>query len=134
MVDAMKILGHIDFQIIVVPPEKLLCASDGTVSPLFFSRGIGVMDEGRLEYRFENIDQGMVDHPIPEGGHADQPLLGVVDSEISIGSRLVATAHQFSLDLKELCLQMKEKPARLIGPTATPPCLLESGVQVVETA
>jgi hypothetical protein len=55
------------------------------------------MEEVRFPGGFDDAAQGMVNDPVAEGSCTDQPTLGFVDGEVSVGPGLVGLLSQFSL-------------------------------------
>ena len=59
--------------------------------------GVTLGHEAALEHGFDDVAQGMVDHPVTEGCGADQPTFGFVNGETGIGSRPVTALPQLLL-------------------------------------
>jgi len=95
MRDAVKVLAHVQLQV----PEMAARVVPGTLNTgmqaLALAAGIAVVDLTPLEHRLTDVDDGVVQHPLPEWRRTDKPLLRVVDSETVVVAEMDVPRNEF---------------------------------------
>ena len=106
-IDTRKIFSNITLQDVRIDPGELLKAINRRMASLAFSRGVGVVNEGRIEDRFQDVMKCMMDHTIPVRRGADKTLFRFVNGEMTIGSRFIGAFLKLLLKTPEFAFQMK---------------------------
>jgi hypothetical protein len=113
MIDRRKVFFYITFQCLIKPAKIMLIPSYDLMSPFADPVGIGVVNEGLLQKRADNIDQGMMNNPVPEWCCTDKPRLGFIDTEIFVCTRPPCFVFQLCNNLPEIvfkmCIKMKDR-------------------------
>ena len=71
--------------------------------------GVAVGVEKALEGWLNDIAEGMVNNPVPEGGGADQPPFGFVNGEMLVSARFISVGCEIALQLEQPVSQTKFK-------------------------
>lgn len=88
-------LLDVGLQDVAVAAGELLAAAHGGVRAFARATGVGIRDERLLVDRLQHVHEGVVNDAIPVRGRADLPLLGFVDVEAAVRSRLVGLRGEF---------------------------------------
>ena len=81
MVDGGKVALDVEFEDVGVALRPALVAVHGGVGALAVAAGVGVVDEGAVQRRFDHVHHGVMDHPVAERGGGDQPGFAFVEGE-----------------------------------------------------
>lgn len=121
MIDARKVLPDITLEDVGIGPSELLKSVDGRMSALPSPRGVGIEDERRIEDRFQDIVNRMMDHAIPIRSGADHPLFRFVNSEMAVNPRSIGARRKLLMKPPQLVLEKKVKSGgRVFEPFAAP--------------
>lgn len=90
---------------------KLLEPVDGGVGSLPLSGRVGIINKCRIKDRFQNVVDGMINHPVSIGSGTDQALFRFVDLEMTVPSRLISLLLKLSLETPKFPFQMKIETA-----------------------
>jgi hypothetical protein len=92
--------------------------------------GEGIGDDPPVEDGFENVQQGMVNDPVPVGRGRDRAGLGVADPEGPAISRAIRTRFQFLQKFDQMRLQV-ELERRDVRPSSLSPPGLPVGFEEI---
>ena len=87
MVDGREVAVDAAAQDVAEAVAEPLVAGDGPVRTLAGAVGVAVVDEAALEQRLAHRAEGVVDHPVAEGGGGDDAVLGVEDFDGLVAAR-----------------------------------------------
>ena len=109
--------------------------------PLSHTVGVGIGNHGLFKDRFDDVHQGMVDHPVPVWGGADDPLLGLVNRKSPIVSGAIRFSPQRLLKGQDVPFQIEVegpaprcKPFSLLGLPCRPQEIVKGpdlGIEVI---
>ena len=97
MIHTLKIFSNVAFEYVFVAACEGAVAIDRRMGALTPAAGVGVKNKGAVEYRFDDVAQRMVHHPVAVGGGADQPPFGIVNPEVTISAVAVGLGMQLLL-------------------------------------
>jgi len=106
VVDGREVLNDIHAQHKSVVSGKLLEPVHRTMGALSNPVGIAVENKAALEPGFYHITKGMMNDPVSERGSTDQPHLGLMYSEVDVGTWLIATSPQLILQLEHMICEL----------------------------
>lgn len=89
MIDAWKKLADVAGKYVLITAGEVRDAIQCLVRTLPDAVGVGIEDEGFFEYRFDQVTEGMMYHPIAKRRGGDQPLLWIVDVKTVILAGLI---------------------------------------------
>jgi hypothetical protein len=76
---------------------EVLAAVEGAMGAFAHPAGIGVVNEAALEDRLDDVDQGVVHHPVAKRGGGDDARFRIADGEVEVRPRAVGLSAQLSL-------------------------------------
>ena len=120
VIDAEEILPDITLQDEAIFWQKLPIPGNGFVGAFFLDAGIGVVDKGFSDQRFDHIDQGVMDDPVPVRCGADSACFGVMDQKIRVFPRHVGFGLQQADDAEQILLQVEFEQGRGASKPLTP--------------
>ncbi len=94
MVDGRKVLHHIHLQSVGVLLRPYLVAIHRRMCPLIPSAGIGVGDEGSVQWGLHDVHHSMVHDAIPKGRRRNDPRLAFVDGKEAVGAGPILSCFQ----------------------------------------
>ena len=86
LIDGGKVPGHIHLQRVGIALRPRLIAIDCDVHPFATATGVGVVDEGAIEGRLDQVHQRVVDDPIAKRCRGDDARLALVDPKQPVGA------------------------------------------------
>src|SRR5262245_17463663 len=95
MIQRGKELLHVGLQHMAEAAGEVLAAAYGGVGALALAAGVGIANERPLVDRLQDVDDGVVDDPIPVRGGPDLSGFRLADDEGAIGSGPVGLRGQF---------------------------------------
>jgi hypothetical protein len=68
------------------------------MDPFVFPGRVGIVYKPLLKNRFQHLYQGMMNDPVPEGGHRDDPYFGFGDGKIPVFPRYIPAVDKVILE------------------------------------
>ena len=106
VVDGREVLNNIHSQNKTVASRKLLKPIHRAMGAFSNPVCIAVENKAALEPGFYHITKGMMNDPVSERGSTDQPHLGLMYSEVDVGTWLIATSPQLILQLEHMICEL----------------------------
>ena len=80
----------------IAPGEGLQCVYSA-VRAFVFAVGVAMGNKAPFKYRFDDIAQGVMHHPVGKRRGADLSTFGFLDDKVGIGAGLVGLVTEFVL-------------------------------------
>lgn len=121
MIDRGEELHDICLQHVGIAAGKLGAAIQGGMSTFAGAAGVGIMDEAGFPDGFNDMAQGMMHHPIPEGGGADAAGFAIVEVKMAVAAGLILLGAQLFLQGEQFPIQVGFKGGHIgFTPFASP--------------
>jgi hypothetical protein len=131
MIDAGEELADVHLKNEGVPSREALAALERPVCTLAEAVGEGIGRKGPVQDRLDEVAEGVVDHPVPEGRGADQPALGLVDEKAPEGTRLIAGRVELLLEGEEVFFEAVLEGGHVGSPALAGRGLLVRGEEIL---
>jgi len=107
VVDAGKEANNVRLEIVRIPPQEILSASDGPVSALAAAAGVAVEDKTAFVDGLQDVDDRVMDDAVTKRSRTDEPWFRFVDAEVVVASRSPRSSDQLLLELQKLVLPVE---------------------------
>ena len=134
MVNTGVKLLNIAAQDITITSAEFSESTDCLVLPLLLPAGVGIINKHSFKYRFQHIDDSVMDHSVSERGGGYKALLMLKNIKIRISAWAVGPVFQLRFQLADKFLKMVLKIRDCFPVSFSAPCFVKSIDQIFKRA